>query len=200
MTILDYNFGIGNLTFTIVNHLEKEVHLLGMDNHPLMCEVASHKSNLMQVPLTMFHQDALEYLPSDIDLVVCDLAVYAYENPNYTSYLYQKGVRYFPYLAIEHYLALNSDTIYIYIIDNDFFSQEGSEKLRQFIDENGSIRAFIALPTDMFQTPEIGKALLILDNHPKQDKQVPIFMLPPVQNKQAFLNTMAEILQEIKRK
>lgn len=196
-SMLDFNFGIGNLAFTIVNNLGKEVNLIGIDNHSLMSEIAIHKANLMQEDITLFHQDALEYLPKDIDLVVSDLATYDYINDNYKSELYDKGVRYFPYLAIEHYLNLQSDAKYIYIIDNNFFSQKGSEDLRKILNEKATMKAFITLPTDMFQSAELGKALLVLENKPSENKNVEIFMLPSTKNKEAFLNTMAEILQSL---
>lgn len=198
LKMLDCNFGVGNLAFTIVNNSEKTFELIGMDNHSLMADVAVHKANLMQENVTIFHQDALEYLPRDIDLVVSDLATYEYENPEYQSSLYQEGVRYFPYLAIEHYLALNENTKYIYIIDNNFFSQFGSEKLKKLIDECATIKAFVTLPVDMFQNEVLGKALLILEKRKTTDKNIPIFMLPSLKNKEAFLNTMAEILNALK--
>ena len=196
-SMLDFNFGIGNLAFTVMNNLDKDINLIGIDNHALMSEIAIHKANLMQEDITLFHQDALEYLPKDIDLVISDLATYDYINDNYKSELYDKGVRYFPYLAIEHYLNLQSDTKYIYIIDNNFFSQKGSEDLRKILNEKATMKAFITLPTDMFQSAELGKALLVLENKPSENKNVEIFMLPSIKNKEAFLNTMAEILQSL---
>ena len=189
-SMLDFNFGIGNLAFTVVNNLDKDINLIGIDNHALMSEIAIHKANLMQEDITLFHQDALEYLPKDIDLVISDLATYDYINDNYKSELYDKGVRYFPYLAIEHYLNLQSDTKYIYIIDNNFFSQKGSEDLRKILNEKATMKAFITLPTDMFQSAELGKALLVLENKPSENKNVEIFMLPSIKNKEAFLNTI----------
>lgn len=197
-TMLDFNFGVGNLAFTICNNLDKEVNIIGIDNHALMANVAVHKANLMQEEVEIFHQDALEYIPSGIDLVVADLATYDYINDKYESDLYKEGIRYFPYLAIEHYLKLEGDTKFIYIIDNNFFSQKGSDKLKKLIDENASIKAFVALPQDMFIDPLNGKALLILDKHPKEHKQIPIYMLPSTKNKTAFLNTISEILNQIK--
>ena len=197
-TMLDPNFGVGNLAFTVLNNLDKDVDLIGIDNHALMANVAVHKANLMQQDVEIFHQDALEFLPSDIDLVISDLATYDYYNDEYKSDLYNEGVRYFPYLAIEHYLKLEGDARYIYVIDNNFFSQKGSEKLKKIIDETASIKAFVALPEDMFLDKSNGKALLILDKHPKDHNQIPIYMLPSTKNKAAFLNTISDILNQIK--
>ena len=106
----------------VINNLDKEINLIGIDNHALMANVAVHKANLMQQDVEIFHQDALEFLPSDINLVISDLATYDYYNDQYKSPLYDEGVRYFPYLAIEHYLNLEGDVKYIYVIDNNFFA------------------------------------------------------------------------------
>ena len=51
-----------------------------------------------------------------IDLIISDIAPYDYENENYHSELYDKGVRYFPYLAIEHYLKIEKPIFGIYLI------------------------------------------------------------------------------------
>lgn len=196
--MLDPNFGTGNLAFTVINNLDKEINLIGIDNHALMANVAVHKANLMQQDVEIFHQDALEFLPSDINLVISDLATYDYYNDQYKSPLYDEGVRYFPYLSIEHYLNLEGDVKYIYVIDNNFFAQKGSDKLKKLIDENASIKAFVALPEDMFLDKTKGKALLILDKNVKEHKQIPIYMLPSTKNKTAFLNTISDILNQIK--
>lgn len=196
--MLDFNFGTGNLAFTIVNNSLKDIELIGMDNHYLMADIAAHKANLLQENINIYHQDALEYIIPEVDLIVSDLAVYDYENDQYTSYLYKEGVRYFPYLAIEHYLSLSENTKYIYIIDNNFFSQKGNEKIKKLIDDNATIKAFITLPEDMFQDKSLGKALLILEKKKSFDKHTPIYMLPSLKQKEAFLNTMAEILNTLK--
>ncbi len=196
--MLDCNFGTGNLAFTIVNNSTKDIELIGMDNHYLMADIAAHKANLLQENINIYHQDALEYIIPEVDLVVSDLAVYDYENDQYDSYLYKEGVRYFPYLAIEHYLSLSENTKYIYIIDNNFFFQKGNEKLKKLIDDSATIKAFITLPLDMFQDKSLGKALLILEKKKSIDKHTPIYMLPSLKHKEAFLNTMAEILNTLK--
>ena len=128
ITLLDFNFGIGNLAFYIANNLSQEVGLIGIENHSLLLRVAAKKADLMEQDLVIYHQDALEFIPSDIDVVVSDIATHDYENPNYHSYLYDNNVKYFPYLAIERYLELDKNPLYIYIIDNDFFLKEGNPR------------------------------------------------------------------------
>lgn len=197
LTMLDFNFGVGNLAFTIVNYLEHKIKLIGIDNHALLADVAVHKANMMHQDITMFHQDALEYITKEIDVVVSDIANCEYENQAFHSPLYDEGIRYFPYLAIEHYLKLEGSPKYVYLIDHDFFSQKGSERFKAVLEEQARIRAFIILPPEMFRDPNQAKALLLLDKHPTIDKHVPIYMLPPFREKEIFLDTMAEIIREI---
>ena len=125
ITILDFNFGVGNLAFYIANNLKQEVKLIGIENHSLLVNVSAHKADMMERELVLYHQDALECIPNSIDVVVSDIATHDYENPNYHSSLYDQNVRYFPYLAIERYLELDNDPLYIYIIDNNRIGRSG---------------------------------------------------------------------------
>lgn len=198
ITLLDYNFGVGNLAFYLNNNLEKEVSLIGIENHSLLVNVSAHKADLMECELSMYHQDALEYIPSNIDVVVSDIATHEYENPNYTSKLYEAGVRYFPYLAVERYLDLDGDPLYIYIVDNTFFSQVGNEKFKELMNEKGQIISLITLPLNLFTSEENAKSILVMQ---KKNKKVSssVFALPETNNKDAFMNTMMDIIEHINK-
>ena len=197
INLLDFNFGVGNLAFTITNHLEKDVHLVGFDNHSLMASVATMKANMMQTYLDMYHEDALDFLPSEIDVVVCDLASYDYENELYHSKLYEKGVTYFPYLAIEHFLELKGNIKYIYLIDKDFFSQKGSNLFHDMLREKGSILSLIALTQNFFQNDECTKSILVLNNQPSPKQSTEIFVLPTLKEQHAFSNVMDKIKEHL---
>lgn len=198
INLLDFNFGVGNLAFTIVNHIEKDIHLVGFDNHSLMASVATMKANMMQTYLDMYHEDALDFLPAEIDCVVCDLASYDYENELYHSDLYDKGVTYFPYLAIEHFLELKGNIKYIYLIDKDFFNHKGSNLFHTMLREKGSILSLIALPENFFQNDECTKSILVLDNTPSLTQSTEIFVLPTLNEQKAFLNVMSKIEEHLK--
>ncbi len=194
INLLDYNFGIGNMAFTIANKLENDIHLIGIDNHPLLSRIACLKANMMNTELDMYNEDALGVLPSDIDIVVSDLASYDYENKFYTSPLYESGVRYFPYLAIEHYLNLKNNLKYIYLIDNDFFNQLGSDKFKEVLKEKGTILSLIALPNNFFLPNQMHKSILILSNNSSIDTATTeIFALPKVDDKPHFMQVMSKI-------
>lgn len=207
INLLDFNVGVGNLLFTIVNNIDNEVEMVGIDNHALMARVVTSKANLLQEQMVIYHQDALEIIPSGINLVVSDIAAYEYENQDYSSELYDEGVRYFPYLAIEHYLNIKNPCTYIYIIDSDFFSKFGNDKFKNMLGKKATLKAFVTLPPDMFQKESEFKSLLILNNTPRADKEMymyessslgmHMYVLPSLKKKNAFLNKMSDLLNEL---
>ena len=200
LNLLDFNFGVGNLAFTIVNQLEKDIHLIGFDNHSLMAIISTMKANMMNTMLDMYHEDCLDFLPSEVDVVVSDLATYDYENDLYHSNLYEKGVRYFPYLAIEHYLELKGDVTYIYLIDKDFFSQKGSNLFREMLRDKGMINCLIALPENFFLNDTFTKSILVLSNTSSvEHSSTEIFVLPPLSDNKSFINVMNKIEEHLKK-
>ncbi len=200
LNLLDFNFGVGNLAYTIVNHLDKDIHLIGFDNHSLMASIATMKANMMNTMLDMYHEDCLDFLPSEIDCVVSDLATYDYDNDLYHSNLYEKGVRYFPYLAIEHFLDLKGDVTYIYLIDKDFFSQKGNELFREMLREKGTIKSLIALPENFFQNDSFTKSILVLSNSSSlEHSSTEVFVLPPLNESNLFMNVMKKIEEHLKK-
>ena len=200
INLLDFNFGVGNLSFTIANHLDKDVHLIGFDNHSLLASIATMKANMMNTMLDMYHEDCLDFYPSEIDVVVSDIATYDYQNDLYHSSLYEKGVRYFPYLAIEHFLELKGDVTYIYLIDKDFFSQKGNDLFREMLREKGTIKSLIALPENFFLNDTFTKSILILNNKPSTiHSSTEVFVLPPLQENKMFMNVMKKIEEHLKK-
>ena len=200
LNLLDFNFGVGNLAFTIVNQLEKDIHLIGFDNHSLMASISTMKANMMNTMLDMYHEDCLDFLPSEVDVVVSDLATYDYENDLYHSNLYEKGVRYFPYLAIEHFLELKGEVTYIYLIDKDFFAQKGNDLFREMLRDKGMISCLIALPENFFLNDTFTKSILVLKNTPSTvHSSTEIFILPPLSDNKSFIQVMNKIEEHLKK-
>ena len=200
INVLDFNFGVGNLAFYLANNLVQDVNLFGIENHSLLVSVASHKADLMEQELTLYHQDALEYIPGGMDVVISDIATHDYENPNYTSELYEKGIRYFPYLAIEKYLALDKNPLYIYIIDNNFFTKPGSDIFKDYLKDKATILSLIALPENFFINKEDAKSILILSKKDSEkNAKSSVFMLPQIDNKDAFMKTLDAVIDHIKK-
>lgn len=199
--MLDFNFGVGNLAYTLVNYSDPFIQLLGIENHMLFTKVAVAKANMMTQDVNIYYEDALAYLPSHIDLIVSDLACYDYENKAYHSSLYDKGVRYFPYLAIEHFLKIPNQHFQIYLIENNFFSKSGSNEFYHMMKNYGHIDALITLPSSFFQNKEDAKSLIVISNRPLKEVETNIFMLPELSEKEKFIaqiETIQAFLQQRK--
>ncbi len=196
--ILDFNFGVGNLIYTICNHIDASFKITGFDNHSLLANVAIHKSNMLMQSSNIFYQDALEVLPNDIDIIVSDLACYDYENQAYHSYLYDKGVKYFPYLAIEHYLKISKPLFAIYLIENTFFQKEGSQAFYEMLKANGHIDLLVTLPTSFFQRPQDTKSIMVVSNQVLNDASTNVFILPALSKQDEFKTKLDEITKCLK--
>ena len=195
---VDYNFGVGNLMFTIKNHANADVHMIGMENHGLLASVATHKANMLDEPLEMHFQDALEYHIYDIDFATSDVAEYDYVNEEYHSYLFDKGINYFPYLLLEHDLTTETPHTSFFLVNNKFFSHKDSVEFNHFLHEHGKIIALISLPLSFFQSEEDAKSIIILKNEPSSSKDMHIYMLPEFANTQVFIKTLEEIEEYLK--
>ncbi len=191
--LLDFNMGVGNLAFTISNYINNDTKITAIENHSLLTNVVVHKANMMMQEVNMYYEDALESLPKDVDIIVSDIATYDYENKNYHSYLYDKGVRYFPYLAIEHYLKIEKNLFGIYLVENSFFNKEGSKEFYEVIKEYGHIDALITLPKGFFQSEEDAKSIIIITNKVKEKTETGIYVLPDLDEQEMFMNKIEEI-------
>lgn len=198
-TILDGNFGIGNLIFTLSTHLSKEFKIIGVENHGLLADVAVHKANMMNLDISLYHQDILEYTFDGIDYIVSDIASYQYENAEYHSYLYDKGVKYFPYLYLEHNLSIPSEHIGIYLVNNDFFTQPGNELFRETLKDKAYIHSFITLPESLFLNKENTKSIMIIKKTKElENKKTDIYMLPNISEKDKFMEIISVIQESLK--
>lgn len=193
-TILDFNFGTGNLAFCLANSLNQNIHLVGMENHYLLSQVAAMKANLMQTSLDISYMDCLEGLPRDIDLIVSDIACYDYQNDNYHSFLYNQGVRYFPYLAIEHFLFTQKKLKMLLIIDNDFFSKDGCDKFKEVLNKTGNLLALVALPPTFFNPKGMMKSIIVIQNYKDEERSTTeVFSLPTPNDQTNYLNSLIKI-------
>lgn len=198
-TILDGNLGCGNLMYLLSTHLSKEFKMIGIENHGLLADVAVHKANMMNLNVNIFHQDALEYVYNGVDYIVSDIAEYDYENEEYHSKLYDQGIKYFPYLYIEHNLKSENDHIGIYLVNNKFFSQLGNEQFREILKENAYIHSFITLPNSLFLNLDNTKSIMIVKKTKDlTNKKTDIYMLPNISEQEKFMDIIKTIQESMK--
>jgi site-specific DNA-methyltransferase (adenine-specific) len=193
-SILDINYGTGNLVLNINNNLDLPIKFVGIESSNILANYANNMNNFIDMDTIIYNQDALSMIVPNVDLVVSDLASYDYEDELYESELTKKGVKYFPYLAIEKHLKSGHDkTKYLYLIDFDFFEHEGSQEFKKILSEQVSIKSLVVLPQSFFQGNP--KAVLILDKVKKGSTN--IVSLPPLNDKDKFIDVIQEIKQQL---
>lgn len=193
VTVIDPNYGLGNLALIVNEVVGKPLNWFGIENHERFANYLKEKNAFLSNELSFLFGDALIQPYPLFDLVVSDLAIYNYENENYRSNLSSQGITYFPYLLIER--LLNHGTInskYLLLINNDFFKQFGSDKFQKALEGKGQIVALIMLPINFFQGHHKGKSFIVI-NKMVEKRETTLFMLPNLENSEAILATMKEI-------
>ncbi len=192
--ILDINYGTGNLIHNINNNLNLPLSFIGIESSNVLASFSNTINNFMDSDVTIYNQDALSLIVPDVDIVVSDLASYDYEDPLYDSPLKQKGVTYFPYLAIEKHLnSGHEQTKYVYLIDFDFFEQNGTSHFKEVLKDKVLIKSLVVLPQSFFQTNP--KAILILDKEKKGSTN--ILTLPALSDKETFKEVLFNLKKQL---
>jgi len=163
-TILDPLVGTGNLGYSIINYLEMDIKLFGVDEDYLKCNLARNIGDLLNIENEMFYQDTVSYFDEGFDCIVTDMPLLT----DHDDYL--------PYKVINHHLdGLKEGGYFISIIDNDFFEKSGSEVFKKEIDSKGYIFGLIKLSESLFKgTP---KSILIIRKKGDNVEQLKDFLL-----------------------
>jgi site-specific DNA-methyltransferase (adenine-specific) len=147
-SILDPLVGTGNLVYTILNHVEIDAKVYGVDNDLVRCNIARNLGDLLEYQNEMFYQDTFSYVDKGFDLIVTDMPI-------------STEIPYFPYQVINHYMdALVDGGYFISLIENDFFEKKGNDIFKQEIERKGIIFGLIKLSDTLFQSNP--KSILIL--------------------------------------
>ena len=201
ISILDPNCGTGNLMSLLNNYLPNEVEFVGIDNHQILTTLCSAEANFLEMQAQIYYQDALQDCFNNHDILVTDVASYDYDLKNYKSELGDKGIKYFPYLLIEKYLSSkNSINKQIYLIDNDFFEQEGSEIFKDYLQDKAIIKSLIALPKSMFLKEDYTRGILILESKDEVNKnqKTGVYILPSLSETEKLNKVLNEIKKDLK--
>ncbi len=196
--IIDPNAGSGNLIFLLNNYLEKDIAFTAIEIHDGLANLISALANFSEVKVDVMLQDALSATYSDQTILVTDTATYEYDTMLYNSNLANAGVKYFPYLLIEKYLEVEHPIKkQIYLIDYDFFEQDGSLLFKEFLNKHAYVRCLITLPETMFQTKQLTRGILILEprSNENQAKKTSIYLLPSIKDEEKF----SQVLKQIKK-
>jgi len=161
--VLDPLVGSGNLVYTVLNHIEAEAKVFGVDNDITKCNLARNLGDLMDYENEIFYQETFTYMDKGFDLILTDMPI-------------SEKTPYFPYQVINHYIdAVNPGGFMISIIENDFFEKKGNDIFKKEIDKKGSIFGLIKLSESLFKNNP--KSILIIRKNSEDIKPSKDFLL-----------------------
>jgi site-specific DNA-methyltransferase (adenine-specific) len=190
-SILDPLVGTGNLGYSIINYLERDIKLFGVDNDILKCNLARNIGDLLHIENEIFYQDTVSYFDQGFDCIVTDMPLLT----DHDDYL--------PYKVVNHHLdGLKEGGYFFGIIDNDFFDKSGSDLFKKEIDNKSYIFGLIKLSESLFKgTP---KSILIIRKKGEHTKQLKDFLLvdlpsfTDIQNFNVILNQIEDWIDKRK--
>ena len=182
ISILDPLCGTGNLLFTIVNYLDKEVNLFACDHDLWMTKLTQMNANLMGYETEIYLQDTFNLHLQGLDFIVCDM-------PNLE---HKKDEEYFPYKAILHYSDMLVDEgAMIAIVTNDFFDYDKKQDFKKKLLENMSIIGLVELPENMSVIKP--KIILVLQKKEYKDNKCFMVKLPSFSDVKEFNTSLMQI-------
>lgn len=194
ISVVDPALGTGNLLFTVMNALDGNVQSTGVEVDDLLIRLAAATGDLVEQPVTLFRQDALEKLLVDpVDAVVCDLPVGYYPNEEVAldyELCAAEGMSYAHHLFIEQSMNYTKEGGFaFFLVPANLFESEQAKQLHKFIKGNAWIQAVIQLPENLFTSRAHEKSILILQKQSKELKaprEVLLAKVPNMSNREAL--------------
>ena len=181
-SVLDPVVGSGNLIYTVLNQLEINAKVFGIDSDLSKCNLARNLGDLLDYENEMFFQDTFTYFDQGFDLILADMPI-GNEEP------------YLPFQIINHHFdSLKDGGFFMSLIENDFFEQKGSDIFRAEIQEKGHVFGLIKLSETLFKSNP--KSILILRKKGEEVQYFKDFLLvdlPSFTDVEAFNNTINQI-------
>lgn len=181
--ILDPIAGVGNLMWTLVNHLELDIDAYLVEHNELFVRIMSTYADMLNQESNIYFQNTLNTKITNMDYVVCD-----FDNDTLNE------GKYFPYECIKHHLnSLNDDGIMLSVVPNDFFSFDENQEFKKEITKTSSIIGLIELPDEMF----VGnaKSIILIRKKVLEDKKCLMVKLPNFSDVHAFNGALVRIEQ-----
>lgn len=194
ISVADLALGTGNLLFTLMNALEGKIEATGVEVDELLIRLAAATADLIQQPVSLYRQDALESLLVDpVDAIVCDLPVGYYPNEEVAldyELCATEGMSYSHHLFIEQAMKYTKEGGYLFfLVPATLFESEQAKDLHKFIKKHAWIQAVIQLPTSMFSSRAHEKSIVILQKQSaalQAPREVLLAKVPNMTNKQAL--------------
>lgn len=205
LALLDLTVGTGNLLTAILSKLNQngwpKIQAYGVDNDDTLITLASMATQIEQISVDLFHQDALDsLLLPKVDVVVSDLPVGYYPlNERVTQFKTRakKGHSYVHHLLIEQAVnQLKPAGFGIFVVPKGLFESPEAKGLLDYIQANAYLQGMLNLPQDLFASKRGQKAILLLQKHgsgAKQAKQILLGDFPSFKHKEQFQAFLGQI-------
>ena len=199
-TVLDLGSGTGTLTHAVLSQV-KGAKAQAVEVDELLLRLSYAISNVLEQPVSYFHQDALAPLfvePSD--LVLSDLPIGYYPADDIArdyELKREEGHSYSHFLLMEQAMrhALPGGHG-LFVIPNNLFEQDDEGKLKQWMDREAVVKGVIQLPVTMFKDERYAKSLLLLQKLGEgvsRPKQALLVELPSFTDVRAVANIVKQI-------
>ncbi|MGI2326341.1 class I SAM-dependent methyltransferase [Planococcus sp. YIM B11945] len=200
-TILDPAIGTGNLLFTVMNYLDGRIEGAGVELDDMLIRLASNTGNLLEQPVTLYLQDALQPLLIDpVDAVVSDLPVGYYpdeENAGTYDLQAEEGMSYAHHLFIEQSLKHTGDGGYLFfVIPKALFESPQANQLHKFLKKQAYIQSVMELPDSLFKNSTHAKGILVLQKKKegvKAPKEVLLARVPNMSKPEAMAKFFSQV-------
>lgn len=181
INVVDPTIGTGNLLIEFINQMQLagdfDINAAGIDNDEVLIGLAKSFSEMMNLNLDAYHQDAVaEWDITDIDLAIADLPVGYYpvdDNAAKFATKADEGHSYAHHLLIEQTMNnLNDGGIGMFVVPSAIFQTDQAKKLSEWMVSNVYLQAVLDLPANLFASKEAQKAIVVLQKHGGNSKQV----------------------------
>lgn len=192
--LLDPAVGTGNLLVTVMNTMPGKVNATGVEVDETLIRFAGATADLVNQPVTLYRQDALEKLLIDpVDAVICDLPVGYYPNEDVAldyELCATEGMSYSHHLFIEQSMNHLKEGGYgVFLAPANLFESEQAKSLHKYLKAHTWIQAIIQLPDGMFSSKAHEKCIVILQKKSdalKAPREVLLAKVPRMTNKEAL--------------
>lgn len=200
ISIMDTNLGTANMLSAIKNNYVGEASLVGIENDLKLTDFASAFMDIQANDIKIYFQDALNLVHDRVDVVVGDVANhYVDDNLSLPHELYLNNIRYFPYLVMASRLDnLVDDGYFVFLVDNDFFSNDAMGKFKNYLDGKLNITGVIALPKAIVLDNHNGKSLIIAKKSKKKNKDLMAVEINDL-DKESLQKAISKIKTMVKR-
>lgn len=201
VSILDPAVGTGNLLLTVMNYLDGRMIGSGVELDDLLIRLASNVGNLVEQPVTLYLQDALQPLMIDpVDVVVSDLPVGYYpDDKNAASFELkaEEGMSYAHHLFIEQSLKHTAEGGYLFfIVPKALFESPMAGQLHTYLKKTAYIQSVMELPETLFKNSSHAKGILVLQKKKegvKAPKEVLLARVPNMSKPESMAKFFTQV-------